>query len=299
MSVNVAMSSPSCPSVAAQPDRPVAAGPCTSAGSDLMRPSTDSSVALLPERASPIQHARPVPEGARDPRGASRLGPRNNSAADAARSTAPSENGQHQPAASRDALFERPRLFEKVRRSRNDDEIDMRTHALHRGTIERDHRFVCAADDQQRRCLDTRKYVPARSGRPPRETRTRTGSGRSAAALSAAAAPVLAPNIRPAGRQVEPTPAPSRWRRRLAAPASHVEPVLAGPRVDGGLRRRQQIEQERGEPVCRSAGHCTIAALKRLLPLPCANTTSPAAGAGITRSPSISTVPALTRTAVL
>src|SRR5664280_3315537 len=43
------------------------------------------------------------------------------------------------------------------------------------------------------------REAPARSGRPPRETTAKTRSGRAAAATSAAAAPVLAPN-NPSGR---------------------------------------------------------------------------------------------------
>ena len=62
-------------------------------------------------------------------------------------------------------------------------------------SVELDDDLVAAADDQQRRRADRRRAAgPARSGRPPRETTARdVGARASAAAHSAAAAPVLAP----------------------------------------------------------------------------------------------------------
>jgi len=61
--------------------------------------------------------------------------------------------------------------------------------------------MVQPSDNQQRRRLDVSKSLSGEVGRPPRETTALTGPGSSAAATSAAAAPVLAPN-RPIG---------SRW----------------------------------------------------------------------------------------
>ena len=90
-------------------------------------------------------------------------------------------------------LLERAGFLEQVRRARDDFEPRDRPHPALRFFIQFDDGLVVAADDQERRRLDGASASPARSGRPPRDTTAAEISGRSAAAINAAAAPVLAP----------------------------------------------------------------------------------------------------------
>ena len=67
-----------------------------------------------------------------------------------------------------------------------------------RRLVQRQHRRITAAHDEQGRGSHQRKAVAGQIGRPPRETTATTSRGRAAAAINAAAAPVEAPN-RPIG----------------------------------------------------------------------------------------------------
>ena len=140
---------------------------------------------------------------------------------------------------------------------------------------------------------------PARSGRPPREMTARTASGRSAAAISAAAAPVLAPNNATAPGAVGCARTQSiaaRTRRPSIATSKRCSPVCSSASASGGVRRSSSNVPK---PAASSvAATNRLRRLKRLLPLPWANTTSPAAMAGTRRSASSSMpVPAGMRTA--
>ena len=88
---------------------------------------------------------------------------------------------------------------------------------------------------------------PARSGRPPREMTARTASGRSAAAIRAAAAPVLAPKSAMAPGAAGCVARPVDRRHDAAAQHRDTEAIRARLHVDHGLGRTQEIEQERAE----------------------------------------------------
>ena len=62
-----------------------------------------------------------------------------------------------------------------------------------RASVQFEDHLVASAHDQQRRRAHVRQRAPARSGRPPRDTMASTLTPGSAAATSAAPAPVLAP----------------------------------------------------------------------------------------------------------
>jgi hypothetical protein len=51
-----------------------------------------------------------------------------------------------------------------MRRAWDDLELDMSVHVPHRVAIHVDDRFVVAADDEQRRCLDARQRVTRQVG---------------------------------------------------------------------------------------------------------------------------------------
>ena len=73
---------------------------------------------------------------------------------------------------------------------------------------------------EQGRRLDPRQASSARSGRPPREITARVAAGRPAAAIRAAAAPVLAPKKASGNRRRWIAPGPSRRRRPHALRAA-------------------------------------------------------------------------------
>jgi hypothetical protein len=84
-------------------------------------------------------------------------------------------------------------LLEQVAGPGNDLE-DGQTAQLGLGlAVALQHQLVVAADDQQGRGPDLAEAGAARSGRPPRDTTAPIRSGRAAAPMRAAAAPVLAP----------------------------------------------------------------------------------------------------------
>ena len=92
-----------------------------------------------------------------------------------------------------DDLIERAGFLEEMRRARHDHELAFHRQSLLRSAVERNDRVITAADDQQCRArARARAPSPARSGRPPRETTAKMRPS-SAAATSAAPAPVLAP----------------------------------------------------------------------------------------------------------
>src|SRR5215213_8002121 len=90
-------------------------------------------------------------------------------------------------------LFKRSGLFEQMRGAGNDLEFDGCRHLPHRVAIHLDHRSSSPPTISSVGVFTFGSARPARSGRPPRETTARVTAGRSAAPMSAAAAPVLAP----------------------------------------------------------------------------------------------------------
>ena len=143
------------------------------------------------------------------------------------------------------------------------------------------------------------RALPARSGRPPREMTSRTRSGRSAAVINAAAAPVLAPKS-----------AKGSWAVSLCCPSQSAAPVnLSASRTMsnrssrvrrstcsswGVSRSRSKVAQPRS---WRMPATRRFRGLWRLLPLPCAKSTTPRVFAtGTARSPSSETPAVGTRT---
>ena len=90
-------------------------------------------------------------------------------------------------------LFESARLLEEMRGPRHDFQLDGGAHARHRRPIEVSTTSSAPPTIRSVGATTRGNASPARSGRPPREITTRTSDGRSAAAIRAAAAPVLAP----------------------------------------------------------------------------------------------------------
>ena len=138
----------------------------------------------------------------------------------------------------------------------------------------------------------------ARSGLPPRDTIALTLCGRSAAATSAAAAPVLAPKY------------PSRMCpvRGLAASQSEAPRTRPASRPISKRTRAVSMSSRSSSAVSKSISSvaspasrstcatCLFRGLCRLLPLPCTKSTMPVALSGIVRLPSSSTESAITCT---
>jgi len=91
-----------------------------------------------------------------------------------------------------DDIIERAGLLEEVGRARHDHEVAFDLQSLLRLTVERNDWVIVAANDQKCRRVHCSSALPAKSGRPPRETTAKMLPS-SAAATSAAPAPVLAP----------------------------------------------------------------------------------------------------------
>jgi hypothetical protein len=90
-------------------------------------------------------------------------------------------------------FFQRAGLFEEVRRTGHDYELLFAAELRERRPVQVDYGEIVAANDEQGRCPDARQGGSGQIGAPAaRDHRTQT-SGRSAAATSAAPAPVLAP----------------------------------------------------------------------------------------------------------
>ena len=93
-------------------------------------------------------------------------------------------------------LLERPALLEQVRRARDDLQLPFATRGPSQAQpVQGDD--LCGRRRRRSAASATCTAVsarPARSGRPPRDTTAPTVSARRAAAINAAAAPVLAPN---------------------------------------------------------------------------------------------------------
>lgn len=131
--------------------------------------------------------------------------------------------------------------------------------------------------------------VPARSGRPPRDTTARTASGRSAALTSAAAAPVLAPNsptgaplasVMPSG-PVSQLSAPVR-RRASRSMSNRCSAVTRSRRSSSSVSRSNSSV---AKPACRSDDATSwLRGDSRLLPEPCAKITHPRGSAPAGRS---------------
>jgi hypothetical protein len=133
----------------------------------------------------------------------------------------------------------------------------------------------------------TGRAVPAKSGHLPRETTAPTSSGRRAAAMSAAAAPVLAPNRliwrwRVGGWPRAQSTAPTRRsaNRSISNRSSHVRMSTA---ASSGVRRSKSS-------VARPASWRTSATEQVhgpwwLLPLPWAKTISASASRGARAGP--------------
>ena len=100
----------------------------------------------------------------------------------------------------------------------------------------------------------------ARSGRPPRETTARTRSGRSAAAINAAAAPVLAPN-RPSGsRDVRLVLEPVHHRHGAGREQPNIETKRVCLRIPCLFLGCQKVDQQRDKPgVLQILGNEAIA----------------------------------------
>ena len=129
----------------------------------------------------------------------------------------------------------------------DDLQLDLGMHLGAGAAVQVEDRAVVAADDQEGRRPHPRQDGPARSGRPPREMTARTASGRSAAAIRAAAAPVLAPKSAMAPGAAGCVPRPVDCRHDAAAQHRDTEAMLTRLVVDRGLGRTQEIEQERAE----------------------------------------------------
>ena len=100
---------------------------------------------------------------------------------------------------------------------------------------------------------------PAKSGRPPREMTSRTRSGRSAAVINAAAAPVLAPKTAKGSWAVS-----FCWAKPIRRPGQplrepgNVEAQFARTQVDLLLLRRQQVQQQsRPAALLKDARHAS------------------------------------------
>lgn len=137
------------------------------------------------------------------------------------------------------------------------------------------------------------RHGPARSGRPPRDT-TAPMSGSSAAARSAAAAPVLAPKY--------PIGADSRSRSQRVAPASlpasvPMSKTLCLSASSAGVSRSNSSVPRPAS--CNTSATARLRGLCRLLPEPWANITRPAAPSGRARSPASRTPAASTSTPVV
>jgi hypothetical protein len=89
-----------------------------------------------------------------------------------------------------------------------------------------------------------RSASPARSGRPPRDTTALTRSGRSAAAISAAAAGARS---EAADRELAERSEPVDRADHAAREQLDVEPKPSGDQVLGLLLGRQEIHQQRAE----------------------------------------------------
>ena len=131
---------------------------------------------------------------------------------------------------------------------------------------------------------------PARSGRPPRETMAATSASGSAAAHSAAPAPVLAPNqpmLRPRAHGWSRSQAVT-WVSRPAS--SSMSNTLARSASSSGVSRSNSSVPRPAslstEATYRLRGLC------RLLPLPCTNTTMPGAFSGNATCPGSASAPA-------
>ncbi|MGW5692630.1 hypothetical protein ACWEWX_17115, partial [Streptomyces asiaticus] len=136
--------------------------------------------------------------------------------------------------------------------------------------------------------LDSRTVGDAaRSGRPPRETTAATRSGRSAAAVSAAAAPVLAPNSPTGSPEVAGCPssqfmaAPSR--RPSSGMSKRSSAVIASTRSSASVSRSNSRVARSAS--CNTRATARLRGLCRELPLPWANATTPMGCSGRARSP--------------
>jgi hypothetical protein len=90
-------------------------------------------------------------------------------------------------------LLEGARLLEEVRRAGDDGELLRRGEERQSLPVEPEDRGVVAADDQERRRLHTSERLSGEVGAASTRDHRPTRSGRSAAAIKAAAAPVLEP----------------------------------------------------------------------------------------------------------
>ena len=127
----------------------------------------------------------------------------------------------------------------------------------------------------------------ARWGRPPRDTTARTVAGRSAAAINVAAEPVLAPKRPIASDEVDRVAAAqsiaATTRLASSGMSKRNSAVMTSTRSSGSVSRSSIRVPSCAR--CRAAATTPLRALWRLLPLPCAKTTRPAASAGRLRSP--------------
>src|SRR6266446_1826084 len=127
----------------------------------------------------------------------------------------------------------------------------------------------------------------ARSGRPPRETIAPTTRGSAAAAINAAAAPVLAPKYPTRRARVSGSPR-TYWVARLSRCASRStskrsSPVRRSRSSSAGVSRSNRSVASPDSASCRATSW--LRGLCREEPLPCANRTIPRAPSGTVRSP--------------
>ncbi len=187
-----------------------------------------------------------------------------------------------------------------MRGTRHDFKLHRRTHTPHGRSIELDDRLVVAADDQQRRGLHLRQRVACQvwttAARNHRAYdlwplggcdqgcgRTRAGAetgNRQPGHLWMACRPVDGGNDAMA-QSIDIKAVFARSARRSRLPDASADRA-------GGWHNHQSWS------TCATD---LFRLLKRLLPLPCENTTSPAALTGIVRSPSMSARPAFICTA--
>jgi hypothetical protein len=188
-------------------------------------------------------------------------------------------------------LLKRAALIEQVCRSRHDFEFHRGTHPPHRVSVHLIHRFVIPTDNQQRRRLDVRE-CPIRQIGPP--TARDDGSDRVRTCrrgISAAAAPVLASDS-----------ARGRSRRSGRVRIQSMAPTTRSPSMSI-LNRYSRVRwsTDSSSGISKSSRSVANAAdsrapatarfqrLKRSLPLPCANTTSPLGPSGTCRAASTAT----------
>src|SRR5216683_170431 len=140
-------------------------------------------------------------------------------------------------------LLQRARLLEQVGRARHDLQACLPRQLIHRRTAEFQDDRVVTPTISNVGWHTLPRYSPARSGRPPRETTACTRFGRTAAATSAAAAPVLAPK--------SPTPRPEVRSSATAQSISAVIRVASRPMLN--LSSPVQASRLSSAGVSRSA----------------------------------------------